>query len=175
MDSCHSHVPRVSAWLQVWLGHIPIARMQPSLTAIQLLVLHAVALQRPLTLRLLPAHFQRCGPQGREHQPGGCVGHTCSPAGTWTQEATVSLGQGSLSRSAGSTPDPSAVVSTLTVGQVAHSPCNTLSRPPSTSHMSSEPVWALLVQQGKHCELPTPQQASPLVPQPGTPDIRHQR
>lgn len=75
-------------------GCAPTARQQPRLTAIQQLVLHAVALQCPLTLWLLPAHFQRCGSQGREHQAGGCVGHTRSQAGVWRQKATVSLPQG---------------------------------------------------------------------------------
>lgn len=42
----------------------PAARQQRRLTAIQQLVLHTVALQRLLTLRLLPAHFQGRGPQG---------------------------------------------------------------------------------------------------------------
>lgn len=38
-------------------------QQQLSLTAVQQLVLHAVALQHLLTLWLLPAHFQRCGSQ----------------------------------------------------------------------------------------------------------------
>lgn len=66
------------------------AHQQPGLTAVQQLVLHAVALQRTLTLRLLPAHFQRRGSKGGEHQAGGCVGHTRSQAGACRQGAPQS-------------------------------------------------------------------------------------
>lgn len=41
----------------------PPACQQLCLTAVQQLVLHTVALQRLLTLWLLPAHFQRRGSQ----------------------------------------------------------------------------------------------------------------
>lgn len=40
---------------------------------------------------------------------------------------------------------PSAGMSTLTAGWTTHSPCNTLSRLPSTYRISSSRVWALLV------------------------------
>lgn len=44
-----------------------------SLTSVEELVLHAVALHLLLAARLLPAHLQGRGAQGREHQAGGGV------------------------------------------------------------------------------------------------------
>lgn len=44
-----------------------------SLTSAEELVLHAVALHLLLAARLLPAHLQGRGAQGREHQAGGGV------------------------------------------------------------------------------------------------------
>lgn len=64
VGSSHSRVPVCRRWGRAWQGRTPTAGPQPCLTAIQQLVLHTVALQCPLTLRLLPAHFQRRGPQG---------------------------------------------------------------------------------------------------------------
>lgn len=107
-------------------GLHPTAQQPPCLTAVQQLVLHAVALQRPLAPRLLPAHSERCGSQGREHQAGGRVGHTSRQARVWGQEAAVRDARVSVGVTV-LPPDlpPSAGMSTLIAGWTTHpaTPC----------------------------------------------------